>query len=169
MNNNIHKILALDPGTKYLGVAAFEGEYLLDWSIKSFRGKYNGEKQKKILQAINYLACEYEADILVVYKKRYYSDTLSTLIQKIEHYSRRKGLKFYKYSLKETEDFFISEGKKNTSCLAKTMVAQYPELELIFNEEQSNQNEYYSKMFKAVALGAMCFYKTEQECSNRAF
>ena len=107
MNNNIPKILAIDHGTKYLGVAVFEGEYLLDWSIKSFRGKYDGEKQKKILQAINHLVDEYDADILVLYKKRHYSHNLSTLIQEIEYYSRRKGLKFYKYSLKETEDFFI--------------------------------------------------------------
>ena len=169
MNNNIPKILAMDPGTKYLGVAVFEGEYLLDWSIKSFRGKYDGEKQKKILQAINHLVDEYDADILALNKKRHYSDNLNALIQEIQQYSKRKDLKLYKYSLKETEDFFIPDSKKNTSSLAKIMVAKYPELEFIFNEEQSNKNEYYSTMFKAVALGAMCFCKTEKECSNRAF
>jgi len=162
MSHNISKILALDPGTKYLGVAAFEGEYLLDWKIKSFRGKYDREKQKKILQAINHLVDEYSADILVLKKKRYYSDNLNALIQEIQHCSRYKGLKLYRYSLKETEDFFISDGKKNTSNLATIMVAKYPELGFIFNKEQSNQREYYSRMFKTVALGVMCFYELEK-------
>jgi len=157
MNNNIPKILALDPGTKYLAVAAFEGEYLLDWTIKSFRGKYDGKKQKKILKAVDYLVDEYEADILALNKKRHYSDNLNALIQEIEQYSKRKGLKLFQYSLKEIEDFFISDGKKNTTRLSEVIVARYPELENIFNREQSNQNQYYMRIFEAVALGVICF------------
>jgi len=165
MTKKIPKIIAVNPGTRYLGTAVFEGPELLDWQVKVVQGKFCKEKRQRILQVVRDFIDQYEPDILVIKKlhRSRSSANLNLLTTRIKQSCRRKGLKLFQYSIKNVEDFFITEGKKNKKKLARIMASEYPELVHEFNKEQQNKNNYHIRTFEAVALGAMCLYKLENK------
>lgn len=163
MPKKIHKILAINPGTRYIGTAVFEGPELLDWAVKVAQGKFCKEKRQRILQVLRDFIDRNEPDILAIKKlhRSRSSANLNTLVGRIKQTAKRKGLKIYQYPIKDVEGFFIPEGKKNKNKLAQIMTWKYPELVHEFNKEEQNKNHYHIRMFEAVALGAMCCHKLE--------
>jgi len=163
MRTKIRKIIAINPGTRYLGIAVFEGPELLDWRVKVFKGKWSKEKSKKVIMVIRSFIERYEPDVLAIKKlhRSRSSADLNQLVSKIKQLSKRKGLKVYQYSIKEVESFFILEGKANKKKLAELVTLRYPELTHEFNKEKTHKNLYHIKMFEAVALGAVCCHKLE--------
>ncbi len=153
------KILAINPGTKYLGLAVFEGSDLRYWGIKILRGKWSGQKFEKAKEIILDLKDDYEANTLAI--KRLHrsrsSANLSQLVTKIKEFSKRKGLKVYQYSLKDLKDFFSLGTKINKKGIAGLVVSQYPFLTHAFDKEKRNRNPYFARMFEAIALGIVCF------------
>jgi len=161
MPKKLIKILAINPGTRYIGIAVFEGPELLDWRVKVFKGKWSKEKLKKILASVRLSIERYEPDALVI--KRLHrcrsSANLNLLVTRIKQLARRKGLRAYQYSIKEAETFLIRDYRANKRNLAELLASKYPELMHEFNKEKTNKNSYYLRMFEAVGLGAVCFHK----------
>ena len=89
------KIIGINPGTRYLGIAVFEGPNLMDWRIKVLKGNWSKEKIKKAIKIISEFIDRYEPDALAIKKlhpsRR--SRNLAQLTAKIKEFSRRKGLK----------------------------------------------------------------------------
>ena len=158
MPKKILKILAINPGTRYLGIAVFEGPELLDWRVKVIKGKWSKDKQQKTLVIIRTLIERYQPDILAIKKlhRSRSSDNLNQLVSRIKQHSKRKGLKVYQYSIKELEAFFFGEAKANKNKLAEVLASKYSFLVHEFNKEKSNKNSYHIRVFEAVALGAVC-------------
>jgi len=158
MPRRITKILAINPGTRYLGIAVFEGPELLDWRMKVIRGKWSKDKQQKTLVTVRTLIERYQPDILAIKKlhRSRSSGNLNQLVSRIKQYSKRKGLKVYQYSIKELEAFFFGEAKANKNKLAEILTSKYPFLSHEFNKENANKNSYHIRVFEAVALGAVC-------------
>lgn len=47
------KIIGINPGTRYLGIAVFEGPELMDWRVKKLKEKWSKEKMKKAIKIIS--------------------------------------------------------------------------------------------------------------------
>lgn len=158
MPKKILKILAINPGTRYLGIAVFEGPELLDWRVKVIKGKWSKEKQQKTLAVARLFMDQYEPDVLAIKKlhRSRSSGNLNQLVSRIKQHSKRKGLKIYQYSIKELEAFFFGEAKANKNKLAEVLASKYPFLVHEFNKERSNRNSYHIRVFEAVALGTVC-------------
>ncbi|GAG60193.1 unnamed protein product, partial [marine sediment metagenome] len=62
------KILGINPGTRYLGIAFFREAELRDWRVKVVEGKWSEEKVKKIKTIILSLIGKYEPDFLSIKK-----------------------------------------------------------------------------------------------------
>ena len=161
MPKKIPKILAINPGTRYVGVAVFEGPELLDWRVKVFKGKWSKEKSNKLMLIVRSFIDRYEPDVLAIKKlqRSRSSENLNRLIHRIKQLSKRKGLRVHQYSIKEVEQFFFPEGKTNKRKLAEILALKYPELSHELKKEESNKNPYQIRMFEAVALGAICSYR----------
>ena len=159
------KILGINPGTKYLGIAVHLGSELRDWRVKTIHGKWSREKMKKIKMIILSFIDQYEPNILAIKKLHpsRSSQNLKYLVTKIKELSKNNGLKVYQYSTKELENFFQLEEKTNKTKMAKTLASEYPDLFHEFNREKSNKNTYYIRMFEAVALASMCFSKLDNQ------
>ena len=162
------KILALNPGTRYLGVAFFSGPELRDWGVKVFKGKFSQEKLSKILSWILRVVRDYQAEILALkalHPSRA-SQGLKDLVKSIRELAKREKLKLYQYSIEELKTSFLKgKGEKakrgNKRELARTIASFYPHLFLELEKERKNKNPYHLKMFEAVALGTLCLRAIE--------
>jgi Holliday junction resolvasome RuvABC endonuclease subunit len=153
------KILAINPGSKYLGIAISEASDLKYWGIKVLKGKWSKEKIEKIKQILSDLINRYETNVLAIKKlhRSRSSANLNQLVRKIKEFSKRRGLKVYQYSLKDVKDFFSLGTKINKRQMAELVVSQYSFLTHPFEKEKRNKNPYFIRMFEAVALGIICF------------
>jgi Holliday junction resolvasome RuvABC endonuclease subunit len=158
------KIIGINPGTRYLGIAVFQGPELVDWRIKALKGEWSKEKMKRATEIISDFIERYEPGVLAIKKlhpsRR--SSNLARLVAKIKEFSKRKGLKVFQYSIKDLEDFFIQEEKLNKKNLAEAIVSENPALFHELQEEKSHKNPYYIRVFEAVALASACFYQLDK-------
>lgn len=155
------KIIGINPGTRYLGIAVFQETELLDWRIKVFKGKWSKEKISKILEILNEYTELYEINTISL--KRLHpsrsSKNLKLLVSRIKALAKRNGIKVHQYSIKELEKFFLNDEKLNKKNLAEKIALEYPVLNHEFEKENSHKNPYFIKMFEAVALVAACTQK----------
>jgi Holliday junction resolvasome RuvABC endonuclease subunit len=152
------KIIGINPGTRYLGIAIFQGPELWDWRIKVLKGKWSKEKMKKAIEVISDFIERYEPNILAIKKLHpaRKSSNLARLVARIKEFSRRKNLKVYQYSIKDVEEFFIREDKLNKKNLTEAIVSENPALFHELQKEKSNKNFYYIRVFEAAALASAC-------------
>jgi hypothetical protein len=135
MTKKLLKVLAINPGSSYVGVAVFEGSELKDWRLKVIKP--------------NVLA------IKRLHPSRR-SINLNQLVSRIKQLSKRKGLKIVRYSIKDLETFFSPAERINKKKLAEMLATKYPALWHEFDKERHNKNPYHIRVFEAVALGAVC-------------
>ena len=146
-------------------MAVFQGNQLKDWRVKILKGRWSKEKLKKALTIISTWIERYRPDLLAI--KRLHparsSRGLTSLQTQIQRVCLRKRLHLTQYSIKQLEEFFCSETRKNKRNLAEEVAANYPELYPELNTEypkpkpgkkEKRKNPYHIRMFEAVALGA---------------
>ena len=155
------RIIGINPGTRYLGLAIFQDWNLFDWRIKNLEGKWSITKIDKVISAIKEQIELYDLNAIAL--KRVHpavsSKNLRKLIDRIKSLAAGKRIKVYQYSIKEVEGILLAEGRHNKKSLAQKMAADYPVLIDELEKEKTNKNPYRMKMFEAVALGAACFQK----------
>ena len=60
------RILAINPGSRYLGMAAFRGPELLDWRVKETSGKGPRPKLETTRIIVRRSIQRYDPDVLVI-------------------------------------------------------------------------------------------------------
>lgn len=161
-------ILAINPGTKYLGIAVFEDSDLRDWGIKVIPGKWTKSKMIKIQAVITDLIFQYHPDTIAlksIHPSRR-SGNLNALLSEIRNIAKRKGIGIEEYSIEDLKSFYSPEEKINKRQMAELIAARYPvlsheldrELKILLDErtktiKEKRLRKYYSRMFEAVALG----------------
>lgn len=157
MQNNRLTILAINPGTRYIGIAVLKGAVLLDWSVKVISGKLSPVKRRKMASLVDRLIDEYEPDVIAL--KRLHpsrsSQTLDRFCNDVQTISGANGVRLSLFSISEVEAFFMPDECINKIELAKLVCKRHPILHRELEKERSNYNPYYVRMFEAVALGTM--------------
>jgi len=155
------KILGINPGTRYLGIAFFEGGELLDWGVKVIKGKWSKQKMRKAIGIVSELLKRYEPNVIAIKKLHpsRSSRNLSRLVDWIARLARRKRLRLCRYSIGELEYFICPDEKTNRRRLADLVTSAYPVLCHELQKEKSHKNPYHIRMFEAVALCTICFHK----------
>jgi Holliday junction resolvasome RuvABC endonuclease subunit len=162
MARNFPKILALNPGTRYLGFCFFLGSDLRDWGVKVIAGRWSREKLERIRDLISRLIEDYQVNFLAI--KRFHSSrsskALKELIRMIKRLAKRKNLKFFQFPIEELKRVFLQE-KGNKKDLAEAIVEHYPFLFAELEKEKRAKNPYRLRMFEAIALGSLCFQQLD--------
>jgi Holliday junction resolvasome RuvABC endonuclease subunit len=157
-------ILGVNPGSKYLGIAVFQGLNLKDARIKAFKGKWSAEKLAKMQRTVISLVNFYSPDVLAI--KRLHparsSKNLNGLAVKIRKTCQKMGLEIYEYSLEDLEEFFSPEEKISKQEMAEIIAVQYPDLYLELEREKITRNMYHLRMFEAVALASFCAHQLDK-------
>ena len=158
-------ILGINPGTRYMGIAVFQGNELRDWRIKGTKGKWNKKKLAKTLGIIEEYISHHKPNSVAL-KKIHSSRTsinLEQLIAGIEKLAEKNEIQVCLYSGKEIKAHFLGGSKGNKRKLSEAITKQHPELFHELIREKSNKNLYYTKLFEAVALGLICHHKLQDK------
>jgi hypothetical protein len=156
-----NRIMGINPGTRYLGLAIIDGSGLLDWRIKSFEGKWTKGKVDRILDTIRKQIDYFDINAIILKKLHpsRSSKNLKIVVLKIMSLARNRRIKIQSHSIKELEKTYIEGVKLNKRNLAERIVGEYPVLVHEFNKEKSHKNSYYLRMIEAVALAAACSWE----------
>jgi hypothetical protein len=158
------RILAVNPGWRYLGIAAFRGPELLDWGVRVVIGKTPEEKLRAARNIVAGLIGQYCPDVLVL--KRLHpnrsSRQLRELVAQIKNLSKRRGIRLREYSIQKVKGLLLLNTKANKRKLAELLAAMYPALAYDLEREQQSRNPYRVRSFEAVALA------TNQNISYRS-
>ena len=156
------RILAINPGMEYLGVAVFEGEELLWYGIKTFPGRRTMPHMRiEVQQYLTKLLHTWRPETLAVeepfYAQSLLSKNLRTLTEDIKTWGRWKRLRVHTYLPTAVKAHFCRDEKTKQS-LAEAMVERFPYLARYLSI-LSWRRRYWFHVFDAVGLGLLCHDK----------
>ncbi len=160
MRNNNSKILAIDPGTRKMGVAFLEKGKLVYHGVKVIKkGKSPHETLWEGRKTILRLIKDYKPDVLV-FEKTFFANNrsaslLNVFVDEIRTIGRRKGLSVIGYAPNTVKKFICGNGRASKKEVARVIVSKYPELKVYLTQDRAWKEEYHQNMFDAVALGMM--------------
>lgn len=154
------KILAIDPGTKEIGVAFLEGEKLIYYGVKVIPSeKSPNEKLKEGRGIILRLIRDYRPDVLVIERSFFANNKTASLlhvfINEIRAIGKRKGIKVLSYAPSTVRRHIAGNGKASKEELSVVIVSKYPELKVYLSQDRAWKNQHHQNMFDAIALGLM--------------
>jgi Holliday junction resolvasome RuvABC endonuclease subunit len=159
MPKELPRILAINPGSRYIGWAAFRGPELLDWGVRINSAKTPRGRIRVAGHIIKEALERFQSDTLVV--KRLHASrssiALDRLADAIRELARRRKLTVHEYSITELEHALCPNVKGNKRQLAAEVTAKYPILNSDWQKEVANRHPYYVRMFEAVALGIVSY------------
>lgn len=161
-------ILAINPGTRYLGFAAFRGPELLDWGVRVIRAKTSRGTLRVAATILNEAIDRFQPDTLAIKQlhRSRSSASLNSLTGTMKKLCRRRKLHVCQYSIGQLKQALCPEEPANKRRLAEHVVAAYPVLTHELQREQANLNPYYIRVFEAVALGMICYEALERKSQN---
>ena len=157
-NTNTKKLLAIDPGTKYMGIAFFEGEKLIHHGVKVIKkGKSPHETLKTARGIVLRLISDFKPQVLVVEKTFFAnnrnSSLLNVFVDEIKAIGRRKKLKVESYAPNTVKKIICGNGRAGKDEVCRAVVSKFPELYVYFNQDRRWKEKYHQNMSDAVALG----------------
>jgi crossover junction endodeoxyribonuclease RuvC len=160
------KILAIDPGTRAMGIALLEGEKLVYHAVLTIRkGKTPHETLAEARRLILRLIADFKPNMLAIEKTFFANNRnsaiLNVLADEIKAIGKRKGLEVVCYAPSTVKKFITGDGRASKLEVAKVVIAQYPELKVYLNQDRKWKEAYHLNMFDAVALGIMAHEMAE--------
>jgi len=156
--NKLQKILAIDPGTRYMGIAFFEGRELIYYGVKTIRKMAHAQDTlREGRKIIARLIQDFKPTTLVVEKTFFSNNRNSALLNvfadEIKVIGKRKGLKVIAYAANTVRKGVCGNGAASKDEIAKVIVSYYPELRPYLTSDRKWKEKFYRNMFDAVALG----------------
>jgi hypothetical protein len=163
MRNESLSILAVNPGSRYVGVAIFRGLDLYDWRVRTVRESLLQEKAAAVTGLLAGIIDRYDINMLVVKKihPSRSSKNLEHILREIRGLARKRDMDFRELTIDDVERRIDSERVGNKRLLMDKVAARYPDLYLELEREKRNKNPYLVRMFEAVALGVACLHETD--------
>jgi|ERR1051325_3252919 crossover junction endodeoxyribonuclease RuvC len=161
MHTNPIKILAIDPGTKEIGIAMLSDGELLYYGVKTIRTRSSpGEVLKQAQYIISRLIADYEPQYLAIEKTFMIQKSaalLTIVADEIKATAKREGLTVFEYAPLAVRKMICKSGKATKKGVAKVIALRFPELTRYVERQTKWETLYYAKLFDAVAVGLVCF------------
>jgi Holliday junction resolvasome RuvABC endonuclease subunit len=159
-------ILAIDPGTRLMGVAYLDDGKLLYHSVKVIaKGRSPQETLQRaravILRLIEDLAPQTIAVEKTFFSKNRNAALLNVLFDEIRSIARKKGLQFISYAPSTIKKFTCNNGRATKKEVATVIVSKFPELKVYLTQDREWKERFHQNMFDAVALAVMTETKTQ--------
>jgi len=160
MPNTKARILAIDPGTRYMGVAVMENGELLYYGVEIIKRHKTPhetlrEGRKVILRLINDLKPRMLAVEKTFFANNRSSALLNVFADEIQAIGRRKGLKVIGFAPSTLKKFICGNGRASKFQVATVIVSIFPELKVYLTQDRAWKERFHQNMFDAVALAVM--------------
>ncbi len=164
MSKNKLKILAIDPGTKNIGIAFLEKGKLIYCGVKVIKKRKSPhETLKEGRRIILRLIKDFKPKVLVVEKAFFARNRnlalLNVFFDEIKAIGRRKKLRFISYAPGTVKKFICGNGWASKKEVATVVTSKYPELKVYLTQDRSWKERYHQNMFDAVSLGIMAMIR----------
>ncbi len=160
MRGNGSKILAIDPGTRYMGVAFLDNGSIIYCGVKVIRNRRSPHEilwacRKILLRLVK----DFRPQVLVVEKTFFAQNKntalLNVLVDEIRNIGRRKGLQILSFAPSTMKKRICGNGRASKEEVARVIVSRYPELKVFLTQDRKWKERFHQNMFDAVALGVM--------------
>ena len=153
-----NRILAIDPGTHYMGVAVLDGKKLSYYGVKTLaRRKSPHDTLTEGRKLIRELIDDFEPRTLAVEKTFFANNRNSTLLNifadEIVAIGKRKRLKVILLAANVVRKELCGNGWATKREVAQEVCHRFPELVPYLSSDRRWKEEFYLNMFDAVALG----------------
>jgi len=160
MPKNNSKILAIDPGTREMGIAFLEEGKLIYHGVKVIgKKKTPSEALKEGRRIILRLIKDFKPGALVLEKAFFANNQsaalLNVFVDEIKAIGRRKGLKVMSFAPSTVKKAICGNSRASKKEVARVIISKYPELKVYLTQDRAWKEEYHQNMFDAVALGMM--------------
>lgn len=149
-------ILAIAPGTREFGIAVFNGIELTYYSVKTLNPK--DDILNQISELLTGLITWFSPQIIVIKSINKYqklASNLENIINHIKFVAEQKGLEIFELTFEQIKDNLCDEEKTAKRKAFESLLFDYPQLNRFWNRPNKWQNDYYSFMFSAVAVGVV--------------
>lgn len=152
------RILAIDPGTKYMGVALLDNGALIYSGVKVIHNRRSPhEIIKTCREIILHLINDYRPWALVVEKTFFANNRnsalLNVLFDEIKIIGKRKNLQIICFAPSTVKKAICGNGLASKEDVARVVIAKYPELKVYLTQDRKWKERFHQNMFDAVALG----------------
>ncbi len=154
------KILAIDPGTREMGIAFLDKGKLVYHGVKTFkRGRSPHETLREGRKTIIRLIRDFKPQVFVVEKsffaKNRNASLLNVFVNEMMSIAKRNELKVLSFAPCTLKKFICGYGRASKEDVARVIVAKYPELKVYLTQDRAWKEKFHQNMFDAVALGMM--------------
>ena len=162
-------IIAIDPGTRYWGVAIFQGRDLVVPMVKTFTEKGSVQHRSKVAK-MTFLSLfdKYVPDILVIEKPFPFwskqSKFLNGIIEAIKDSAENQGMKVREYSPKTARKAVCNNENAGKREAAEKICSMYSELKGYLNQDTRGKDNYWGYMFESMGL-VVCYLKKYEKIS----
>lgn len=154
------RVLAIDPGTRHMGVAVLQDGELVYHAVESIRrGKSPHEKLKEGRKIVLRLIRDFDPQVLAVEKTFFANHRNSALLNvfadEILVVGKRKGLRVSAFAPSAVKKAVCGNGWAKKDEVANAVVARYPQLKVYIGQDRKWKSRFHSNMFDAVAVGML--------------
>ena len=160
------KILAIDPGLRYMGYALMDDGNLLYYGVKVIDKSASPhatltEGRKTILRLIN----DFKPEILV-YEQSFFKNNktaalLNVLVSEIKAIGKRKKLTAISVAPSKLKKRICGTGRATKQEVACVVISKYPKLKVYLPQAQKWKERYWYNLFDAVALAILAYENAE--------
>jgi crossover junction endodeoxyribonuclease RuvC len=156
-----NRILAINPGTREMGVAVFGTGHLIYAGVETF-GKLNSpvERLRQARLTIERLLGDFRPTVLAVEKtfigKNRKAALLNVLVAQICALGRRKRVAVRTFAPNTVKKVVAGYGWARKEEVAKAVARQFPKLTAFLPPDRNWKRRHQLNMFDAVALGMAC-------------
>ncbi len=167
-----NKILAIDPGTREMGVAVLESGHLRYCGVETFRKLPSREERlKQSRAAVARLISDFQPTLLAVEKafigKSRCAALLNVLSDAIVAIGRRNGITVVSLAANTVKKVVAGNGWATKEEVAQAVTRQFPKLMAFLPPDRNWKRRYRLNMFDAVALALACSAATRNSPAPR--
>lgn len=151
------RILAIEPGTRELGVAVFDEDRLIYYAVKTIgKGSRQEERAEEVRLIVSRLLSEYESRIIAIKQLAFTQQNLeqvAEVVNAIELLAQADQITLLHYSRPSVRLAICGNRKATKQECTKRIIITFPELAGYANRTSKWERMYYARMLEAVALG----------------
>jgi crossover junction endodeoxyribonuclease RuvC len=155
------KILAIDPGTREIGVAVLDGQQLVYYGVKTVQGRRSpAEVLRRVQKITSDLIERFRPNCLAIEKMFLLQKSASLLVvaaEEVKATAHQHGLAVYEYAPTLVRKMVCRSGRATKAEAAKVVTSQFPELRPYLEQRTKWETLYYANMFDAIAIGVAAY------------
>lgn len=167
MPNGNNAILAIDPGTRYMGYAGFIDGELADHGVKTIR--QNGSLKIMLCHIetiVSRLIAEKKPGVIIIEKNNFsqirQNVRLAIVTQRLRVLARQSRITFAELDARTIRKIVCQNGNATKRELARTICTRYPDLKAYFESDKRWKERYYQNIFDAIGCGLAWLIKNRQ-------